>query len=113
MTPVPVLVVSGFLGAGKTTLINHLLAHRPAAERVGVIVNDFGRINIDGKTLGPRADRVVELSGGCICCSLQAGLTDAVQALAAREDLDRIIVEASGISSLSALLRTLAGEGGP
>ncbi len=110
MTRMPVLVVAGFLGAGKTTFINQLLAQKPAGQRVGVIVNDFGRINIDGKQLRQGADPVVELSGGCVCCSLQVGLSQAVRTLAAREDLDRLVIEASGISVLSALVQALSDE---
>lgn len=108
MRPLPTLVVSGFLGAGKTTLINELLAQKPGDERVGVIVNDFGRINVDGCLLQHGADRLIELSGGCICCSLQTDLARAVRTLADRPDLHRLIIEASGISGLGALLHALA-----
>jgi G3E family GTPase len=104
---VPTVILSGFLGAGKTTLLNHLLAQGMSGRKVGVVVNDFGKLNIDGRLVERGESPVIELSSGCVCCSLQQGLVDAVLTLSQRADLDLIVVEASGISLLSALLRTL------
>lgn len=70
---VPVLVITGFLGAGKTSLINALLQSDHGL-RIAAIVNDFGAINIDAALIGPSVDGVVGLRNGCICCSLQGDL---------------------------------------
>ena len=71
--PVPILLVTGFLGAGKTTVVNHLLAHAEG-RRIAAVVNDFGAINIDAELIAGASDGVVSLSNGCICCSLQGDL---------------------------------------
>ena len=71
--PVPVLLVAGFLGAGKTTVVNHLLAHA-GGRRIAAVVNDFGVINIDAELIAGASDGVVSLSNGCICCSLEGDL---------------------------------------
>ena len=70
---VPVLLVTGFLGSGKTTVVNHLLAHAEG-RRIAAVVNDFGAINIDAELITGAADGVVSLSNGCICCSLESDL---------------------------------------
>ena len=103
----PAIVISGFLGAGKTTLLNRLLAHGVRGTRIGVIVNDFGKLNIDRHLIDDGRHPVVELSNGCVCCSLRLGLSEAVAALAARGGIDRLVIEASGISVSSALLDVL------
>jgi G3E family GTPase len=73
MVPVPILLVTGFLGAGKTTVVNHLLAHAEG-RRIAAVVNDFGAINIDAELIVGASDGVVSLSNGCICCSLEGDL---------------------------------------
>ena len=108
MTPLPTVILAGFLGAGKTTLLNRLLAEGLSGRRTGVIVNDFGRLNIDRQLVENRAREIIELSSGCLCCSLQPGLIAAVRALAGRATLDLLVIEASGVSVLSALLHVLA-----
>ncbi|MEV8147405.1 GTP-binding protein [Arthrobacter sp. NPDC080073] len=110
---VPVVAVTGFLGAGKTTLVNHLLRHPTA--RVGVIVNDFGDINIDAGLVIGQVDEPVSIAGGCVCCLPDAGgLGAALQKLTnPKLDLDVILVEASGIAdpvSLSRLIRSSGVE---
>ena len=107
MTPLPAIVISGFLGAGKTTLLNRLLASELAGTKIGVIVNDFGKLNIDGRLVRSGESPLLELSGGCVCCSLQLGLHEAVRTLSDRGDLDLLVIEASGISVSSALLHVL------
>jgi G3E family GTPase len=107
MKPVPIIVISGFLGAGKTTLLNHLLAQGLGGKRAGVIVNDFGRLNVDGRLVRGGDHPLLELSNGCVCCTLQAGFAQAVATLSARGGLELILVEASGISMSGALLHTL------
>lgn len=95
---VPAVAVAGFLGAGKTTLVNHLLRHPTA--RVGVIVNDFGDINIDAGLVTGQIDEPVSIAGGCICClSDGGGLETALQKLTnPKLRLDVILIEASGIA---------------
>jgi G3E family GTPase len=105
--PLPVILLTGFLGAGKTTLLNRLLSNGLAGRRAGVIVNDFGKLNIDARLVSGGDHPLLELAGGCVCCTLQMGLTEAIEALAARHDLDVLIIEASGISVTGALLHTL------
>ncbi len=95
---VPVLVVSGFLGAGKTTFINRLLA-RSEGRRISAIVNDFGAINIDAELIADAADTVVGLKNGCICCSLQGDLLRTLKLVLSQPvKPDHIIVEASGVA---------------
>ncbi|MDA1361477.1 GTP-binding protein [Glycomyces luteolus] len=100
---VPVIVLSGHLGAGKTTLLNHLLS-RPGA-RVGVVVNDFGAVNVDAALVTGQIDEPVSISGGCLCCLGDVGGLDlALERLTdPRRRLDAVIVEASGIAEPAAL----------
>jgi len=97
-------VLSGFLGAGKTTLLNELLLNR-AGRRIAVIVNDMSAVNIDGALLrsgGAQLSRteetLVELSNGCICCTLRGDLIDEVKRLAEQRRFDNLVIEATGIS---------------
>jgi G3E family GTPase len=92
---IPLTVVGGFLGAGKTTLVNHLLA--TATRRFGVLVNDFGAINIDAALIAGRDGDLVALTNGCICCGTGGDLGAALPRLAAR-GVEHVIVEASGVS---------------
>jgi len=95
--PLPVNVLCGYLGAGKTTLLNRLLMQRE--ERILVMVNDFGDIAVDAAMISRRSADTIQLSNGCICCSMGGGLFEAFErALELRKDVDRLIVEASGIA---------------
>ncbi len=97
MNPIPLSVIGGFLGAGKTTLVNHLLA--TARRRYGVLVNDFGAINIDAALITAQDGDTIALTNGCVCCSIGDDLGDALARLAARVPApEHVIVEASGVS---------------
>jgi G3E family GTPase len=103
---VPVIVVAGFLGSGKTTLLNHLLRSSGGA-RIGVLVNDFGSINVDAMLIAGQADSTVSLSNGCMCCAVDAdGVQDALaRLLRPRAAIDAIVIEASGIAEPRTLVR--------
>lgn len=108
---VPVILLTGYLGAGKTSLLNHLLRHPDA--RIGVVVNDFGSLNIDAGLVVGQVDEPFSISGGCICClSDDTSLEDALTALAKpRLRLDAIIVEASGFAEPLTLARMVTRMG--
>nr|WP_272922935.1 GTP-binding protein [Halomonas icarae] len=103
-----VTVVAGFLGAGKTTLINHLLEHA-GGRRLGVMVNDFGALNIDETLIDERRDDMIALSNGCVCCSLQGELSGAIESLLARrgDSLDHLLIECSGVSDPARVVNVL------
>jgi len=108
-TPVPVTVVSGALGAGKTTLVNRLLAD-PGGRRLAVIVNDMGEVNVDAELVARETEEgVIDLSNGCICCRLGDDLVEQADRLARERDVDCLLVEASGISEPLPIARTLTG----
>jgi G3E family GTPase len=93
---IPVIIIGGFLGAGKTTVVNRLLRH--AAERIAVLVNDFGPLNIDEALLA-REGEVFALANGCVCCSIGPDFSATLSRILAMEPApERIIVEASGVS---------------
>jgi G3E family GTPase len=94
----PLTVISGFLGAGKTTLLNRLLT-QPHGRRIAVLVNDFGRINIDAELIRSRTEDTIDLANGCACCSVAGDLARTIVELAQREvPPDAIVIEASGLA---------------
>ncbi len=98
--PIPVTILTGFLGAGKTTLLNRILRGNHG-RRIGVLVNDFGAVNIDAKLVDSVADggQGINLSNGCICCSMQGDLvTSTLTMLTGPNPPEQIVIEASGIS---------------
>ncbi len=92
---IPLTILGGFLGAGKTTALNRLL--REATGRVGVLVNDFGAINVDAALIEAAGGDVVQLTNGCVCCAIGPDLSDSLARLVALAP-DRIVVEASGVA---------------
>ncbi|WP_372674625.1 CobW family GTP-binding protein [Aquicoccus sp.] len=104
---VPVLLVTGFLGAGKTTFINRML-HGEHGLRIAAIVNDFGSINIDAALLDASAEGVIGLRNGCICCSLQGDLMRTLKQVMARAPKpELIVIEASGVADPAGIVQSL------
>lgn len=103
MSKIPVTVLSGYLGSGKTTLLNYILNHREG-RRIAVIVNDMSEVNIDkdlvadGGGLSRTDEKLVELSNGCICCTLRDDLLKEVERLVHKGNIDYIVIESTGIS---------------
>ena len=94
----PLTVISGFLGAGKTTLLNRLLTE-PHGRRIAVLVNDFGRINIDAALIRSRTEDTIDLANGCACCTVAGDLARTIGQITQRAELpDTIVMEASGLA---------------
>lgn len=112
MSKIPTTVITGFLGAGKTTLVRHLLAHAPKGKRIALIINEFGDLGVDKDILAGcgdetcREEDMVELSNGCICCTVADEFIPTMQALLARPDkFDHIVIETSGLALPQPLIR--------
>jgi G3E family GTPase len=108
---IPVIALTGYLGAGKTSLLNHVL--RAPGARIGVVINDFGDINVDAALVTGQVDEPVSIAGGCVCClDDDGGLDEALEKLAdPRLALDAIVVEASGLADPVAVSRLIRFSG--
>lgn len=106
---VPVWIISGFLGAGKTTYIEKILREKQNEARYAIIENDFGEVSFDSQRLQGQAVQVKELRQGCICCSLVGDFKEALlEALREAKDVDAILIEPSGVGKLSDILEALS-----
>jgi G3E family GTPase len=105
----PVTIITGFLGSGKTTLLNHILNNR-ADLKVAVLVNEFGDIDIDTQLLVSIDEDMVQLSNGCICCTINDGLVDAVYKVLERDEaVDYLVIETTGVADPLPIILTFLG----
>jgi G3E family GTPase len=104
-SPIPVSVLVGFLGAGKTTLLNHLLSANHG-RKIAIIVNEFGEINIDSKLVRHTTEKVIQMSNGCICCTLREDLLTELTALSLTPGLEYILIESTGIGEPMPIAQT-------
>lgn len=113
MTP-PISIVTGFLGSGKTTLLRHILEQGLAGQRAALIVNEIGEVGFDGQVIeGVHVGRMIELTSGCICCSIGSDFLLAVEELIDTVAPDLIIVETTGLAEPSGLMRQVRAGGLP
>ncbi|MEU1624870.1 GTP-binding protein [Streptomyces sp. NPDC020096] len=103
---IPVVILAGFLGSGKTTLLNHLLRNS-AGVRIGVVVNDFGSINVDALSVAGQVDSMISLGNGCLCCAVDTGDMDEMLQRLTRPSagIDVIVIEASGLAEPQEVIR--------
>lgn len=113
MSALPVTLLSGFLGSGKTTLVNRLLTE-PTGQRFAVLVNEFGEVGVDGRLVVATEDELVQLENGCVCCTVRGDLSRALVDLLDRRGrllggarFDHVLIEASGLASPGPIVQTL------
>ena len=104
-------IVSGFLGAGKTTLINKLIREAYVGEQVVLIENEFGEIGIDGGFLKEAGINITEMNSGCICCSLVGDFSEALEKVVEEYKPSRVLIEPSGVGKLSDVIRAVKDSG--
>lgn len=107
---IKVTLVTGFLGAGKTTLIRHLLAQAPINERWAVLVNEFGDIGLDGAFYSDLGVAITEVAGGCVCCTTSAAFQQGLNQLIRQYNPDRIFIEPSGLGHPKQIIQQLRGD---
>jgi G3E family GTPase len=107
MPRVPVIIVTGYLGAGKTTLLRHILDN--ADKRYAIVMNEFGEVGIDGKIIAGKAVDMVELSGGCVCCSISGEFEAAMKEILQKARPDVVVLETTGVAEPDAIALSLEG----
>ena len=107
---VPTNIISGFLGVGKTTAILSLFTNKPANEKWAVLVNEYGKVGIDGKIYKANGIEVKEIPGGCVCCAQGLPLQVAINRILRETKPDRLILESSGIGHSGGVIKTLSGD---
>ena len=106
----PVTIISGFLGAGKTTLLNHILKNQKNL-KTAVLVNEFGEVGIDNDLIVEAGEDMIELTNGCICCTINGELIDTVnKVLEKNKEIDYLIVETTGLADPLPVAMTFAGS---
>ena len=110
---VPVMLVIGFLGSGKTTFVNHLLRKGLSGKRIAAIVNDFCTASVDDSLISHPIESKLVLRRGCVCCSLSGDLTRGLSRLLDDDDFDMVVMDASGISQTDAIRSVLKESSDP
>ncbi len=105
MKKIPVTIVTGALGAGKTTFVNYVLTEEHGL-RIGVIVNEYGAVGIDGDLIIASKERMIELPNGCICCTVRGDLISAARKLLATKKIDYLMIETSGLAEVIPVAQT-------
>ena len=107
---IPIIIISGFLGSGKTTFLQHILKEHKPTDKVLIIENDFGETSLDAANLAKTGATIREVTSGCICCSLQGNFQQALLDILQNYDVDIIYIEPSGVSKLSEIIHTCEDE---
>jgi G3E family GTPase len=104
-TVIPITILTGFLGSGKTTLVNQIIKQNPNT-RFGLIINEFGEVGIDGQILDNPKEEIMEISNGCLCCVVRSDLVEAIQKMVNTGKVDYIIIETSGLAEPEPIMQT-------